>query len=754
MKYTGKFHSIIRDKEYQVEIVTHNSSSTTVDITMGPEPFTTSMDSGEDIMYVPVKYQSASLQIVGNQYLFDLYSSAAKDNTVKLIDASTNAVLFTGYTSPNIYTAPYDFVTETYNVEALDGLSILQYYDYEPIGSSKDFVTFADIINHILSTAGCYTKWYFTNNIHIPNSSDNVNKLTISEQNFFDEDDEPMKMNEVLEEICRFMNVTAIGQGDEVYFINYDAIKEGENSYKEYTVGSSSFSNTTLDSSMSIDSSSYSATGADISLAMTYSKVTVRDSLYAVESIIPPLYDDEQLENTYYDSSLNQNWAYTYERQCRKWLGHIKGDDNNWDWFNIQERFYTNRKYNHYFYTNQGSSTTMFKNMSEAESKIGAILAKYNIGIGKTSTEAYSKLDATKFDNYLFLPINHTNISNLKRIESNSDFAKPFFVSGDAKIIAQGSMILTDRTVFNSTSGNKNSMFDVGHFPDVGTLEGDYSGWEIFGYDIGSVLSLHNYDLKLRVDIDMYGNGTKRNDIPFYSYGDDPSKQLEEKQGKHEIFYKEFGVQNTPKYQYNIDEDGYILTTYLPSGEVIGAKPIVNIYGCDELCSNCNNKNGQGGKGPLAGIYIKDFDIVAKVPAQYGNLGYEDINNLDTEYTIEINDAYVSECPSIEFKICTYDYKQLNYSAVAYKPGSGNYVYLDELKDDALNQTARAEELLGYRIVNQYSDPAKIVNLNLFPDYKVYSLVHEGFLNEDMIVASMDIDYVNDRATVKLIEKK
>ena len=751
MKYIGKFYSIIRNNEYTVEIVTNNSTSTEVEITMGPEPFTTSMDSGEDIMYVPVKYQSATLQIVGNQYLFDLYSSAAKDNTIKLIDASTDTVLFTGYTSPNIYTAPYDFVTETYNVEALDGLSILQYYDYEPIGSGKDFATFADIINHILSTAGCYTKWYFTNNIHIPNSSDNVNKLTISEQNFFDEDDEPMKMNEVLEHICRFMNVTAIGQGDKVYFVNYDAIKEGENSYKEYTVGSSSFSNTTLDSSMDIDSSSYSASGADISLAMTYSRVTIKDSLYAVESIIPSLYEDEDLENTYYDSSLSQNWAQEYRIKCRHFKGNIAGNNNNNDFFDIRERYYTNKKYEHYFYTNNdGVETTKCKNMYEATSKIGAIFTKYRVGVGNTQDEAYAKLEGGNFDDYLLLPINHKNYLNKKRIESKSEFAKPFFVSGDAKFIAKGSLLLTDRTDFQAIRGRDDTTTEIGHFPDSGTLEGDFDGWKFLGIRIGSSMYIYKSDLKLRIDIQVTGNGTYTNDVPFYAYEDDPSEELREKKNQHDIFYKDFGIQNTPKADLNIDEDGYILNTNLPSGEVVAAKPILTIYAFDALSSRLAGYT----YSPLAGIYIKDFDIVAKVPAQYGNLGYEDINNLDTEYTIEINDAYVSECPTIEFKICTYDYKQLNYSAVAYKPGSGNYVYLDELEDDALNQTARAEELLGYRIVNQYSDPAKIVNLNLFPDYKVYSLVHEGFLDVDMIVASMDIDYVNDKATVKLIEKK
>ena len=138
--------------------------------------------------------------------------------------------------------------------------------------------------------------------------------MTISEQCFFDEDDKPMKMNQVLEEICKFCGVTAIADGNSVYFIDYDAVKEDYKYYLKYTVGT----NTATDSSVSlinhgqISSADYTSTGSSLTLKGTYSKVTIKDSLYAVEHIFPPMFEDDDLVNIGYESEDDQKWNYTY----------------------------------------------------------------------------------------------------------------------------------------------------------------------------------------------------------------------------------------------------------------------------------------------------------------------------------------------------------------------------------------------------------------------------------------------------------
>ena len=160
MLYKGSFKSIHKDILYNVEIITNGSSDSSTELILGPSPFTTTMDGGSSTIYNPVKYQSATVQIVAKNYYFDMYASTPKENSVELKDASNN-VLFTGYISPNVFDADYNFETETWDVECVDGLSVLKNYDYMPMdGSVKGFVSFSKLIHNCLSKCGCYDNWF------------------------------------------------------------------------------------------------------------------------------------------------------------------------------------------------------------------------------------------------------------------------------------------------------------------------------------------------------------------------------------------------------------------------------------------------------------------------------------------------------------------------------------------------------------------------------------------------------------------
>lgn len=298
-KYVGQFASIQKNKQYTVEIITNGSLSPEVSIYLGTSPFVSQQSTDGETIYSPLKTSSATVEIVSNPMYFDIYSNTAKQNTVKLLDSSNN-VVWCGYTSPNTYSSAFDRDIETYSVECVDPLGVLQYYDYECIDpSTKNFRSFTAIINKVLSKAGLLTNWYFSTNTKISGQSGQINDLcTISEANFFDEDEEPMKMNEVLTEICKFCGVSAVVRGTSVFFIDYDAIKNNVNSYARYTVGNNTMTGTiTLSDDFTIDASSFMESGTTITLDNTYSKVTVKDSLYKVDSIIPSLYDEKSLCN-------------------------------------------------------------------------------------------------------------------------------------------------------------------------------------------------------------------------------------------------------------------------------------------------------------------------------------------------------------------------------------------------------------------------------------------------------------------------
>jgi len=77
-------------------------------------------------------------------------------------------------------------------------------------------------------------------------------------------------------------------------------------------------------------------------------------------------------------------------------------------------------------------------------------------------------------------------------------------------------------------------------------------------------------------------------------------------------------------------------------------------------------------------VFLKDFDIKAII----GDPTFSDANDSDTVYTNIINDSFVAELKDIKFRICTWDNKKPNYSAVAYKL-NGVYKYLDKTFNNA-----------------------------------------------------------------------
>jgi hypothetical protein len=760
MKYTGNFHSVIHDKAYKVEIITDNSSSSPTELTLGPDPFVTNMDSGNNTIYVPVKYSSANVQVVSKNYHFDFYASKPKQNTVKLYDSSNN-VLWTGYVTPNVYSADYNFETETWDVEAIDGLSVLKYFDYTVLDSSygKDFVTFTQIIDKCMQTAGYYSRWYISDNLNIPGKGYCIDQLYVSEANFFDEDDTPMKLNEVLEEVLKFLGMSMLADGEYVYILDYDAIKDKDRAYYYYNTGSWTrhYVSFPRDSSAyTITKESYASTGSTLTLDNVYSKVTIKDSLYTVKSIIPSLFEDEDLQNAHYVDEDNQNWNWEFTHQCvfggkESWLQSAKKRAEDDVYFYWKSRFYENKKYIHYYYDNSGNPISgPIMNGLNAESLTGVSFARYTIGQGNTIASARVDVDYDSFDNYLMIPNNHSVVTGKKRLESKDEFSKPFFISGKTKFIAKGSMILTDRYMFpnSPTSGNNTN---IGYWPHTGTFTSDFDGnwWR------GSTLSVSKSAMTLKIGLSV-GSVTKTFDVPFYEYGTG-SERLEENKKKHEIFYTEMGVQDNVEYIDNIKEKGYKLDMGISTDIVIPAKPNISIYGMDNMV---NLFSLISGSSVLGCLFIKDFDIVAVDPFEGGDSA---VNATDTEYTIEIDDEYVQELSPIEFKICTYDGKSLNYSAVAYQdPSTNEFHFVDELYNKALNLTKRSEQLLGYKIVNQYSTQSRKLSLNLlFEDkdrsnylFKPWTLIRETVMGKDFVISSMSYDYVMDSVNVQLVEKK
>ena len=226
MLYKGYFRDIREDRLYRVEVVTHHDTASVTELTLGPTPFVTEMSVDDENLYAPTRLSSATLQIVGDPILTDMCAGQYTENTVTLYEGETDNALWRGYVRPNVWDAAFDHETETYEIECLDGLSVLQYLDYTPAATVKDFQKLSTVLRHILVRETLYSNLYAMDTMKVAGLSDSTwETFTVSEAAFFEDDDEsgeekPLDCLTVLKEICKYMNVTAVAWKDDVWLLD------------------------------------------------------------------------------------------------------------------------------------------------------------------------------------------------------------------------------------------------------------------------------------------------------------------------------------------------------------------------------------------------------------------------------------------------------------------------------------------------------------------------------------------------------
>ena len=141
--------------------------------------------------------------------------------------------------------------------------------------------------------------------------------MMISEQNFFDEDDKPMKLKEVLEEICKFLNWTCVDWRGDLYFVDVDHAGD----YYKYALDFSAYA-TVRGFTINVQKVGFSGDNHTLDILGGYNKVTVKDSNYPVGNLLPEeSYEDAKVLS----SRLNTN----KDRKCYRQFLYPK----NWNMY-------------------------------------------------------------------------------------------------------------------------------------------------------------------------------------------------------------------------------------------------------------------------------------------------------------------------------------------------------------------------------------------------------------------------------------
>lgn len=806
MIYSGEFYDINKVL-YKVKISTPTGAATRT-VTLAGSPFTTEMDGSDKTIYQPVKYQSATVRIITPDYNFDIYSAQAQGTKVELLNES-GVIVWTGYVTPNLYDMGFVEEREEVEIECIDALSTLQYIKYNT--DKKDVVTFLDVIRKVLQHCNAYSSFYITDNIQLTQAGTGtiLDKLYISEENFFDkkDDDETDEevawtMQEVLEEICQYLGVTAVADGDSVYFMDYDAIKAKNNSYYKYDVdGALIPTKTTLSFYKTIKAEDYSESDGSLSLDNVYNKVTVSDDLYTFDTVIPDMFGT--LENitkstdTTLATSENANngmWGEVVQNK----IGNVDKVNNNMivmvdRIYNPQKKeygafnavfckYFNNPYYKFYKYDSSGRDITnsvQQLNYTDTKSMFGATIAKFGVnkldntdsyfknwilsnifGISSNKTRA-EKLDqllaeneitSVDFKNYIMLlnpPTNHIDNSKITQY--------PYFRT----VVTDTSALFGGDNAYLIISGSVNfHYFDNDPYPipsgEADIREGRYSIDDGQAYLLASLQWGNMY-----WDGSAWKNTSSTFKIPFIKSGASKGERRADN-----VMFKDNDIINNVSWRIGTNEKGYLIK--MPDNQVISGLPILTVYKpFDPNYHSSKSGDNKGQHYKLNCVFLKDFQIKAII----GDPTFSGANDTDTVYTNTIDDSFVTELKDIKFKICTWDNKQPNYSAVAYKSG-GTFAYLDKTfnkscfegeqswssSDDEAPSSAnglRQEEHLIYKLVNQYSTPSIILTLNLRNDNKIYGLYADTTItNRQFIVDTVNIDYKQNKQEIKLIEKK
>lgn len=307
MKYSGEFYSI-NQVLYKIEITTKTSGSDK-ELLLSGNPFVSSITSDDSHIYSPIRCGGATIGILTESYVPDFYTGELKGVSVKLTNQTTNKVEWTGYVTPSMYSQSFDKCVEEIQIDCVDGIAVLKDLQFEIEG--EKITSLAQIIFNCLKKSGCYSSFYISDNVQFTQTGTEsiIEKLRISQSNFFDgkkdveqkDDDVAYYYYDVLYQICQFLGYTLIVEGDEVFIIDYDAIKSGNNKYFKYSLTTNSLSSpTSVNMSYSKfieDSGDYSQNGSNIEMTEVFNKVTVKDEFNTYENLFPTFGDDLQETN-------------------------------------------------------------------------------------------------------------------------------------------------------------------------------------------------------------------------------------------------------------------------------------------------------------------------------------------------------------------------------------------------------------------------------------------------------------------------
>lgn len=781
MRYRGYFTNL-DGTLYRLEIYKSGSTDKWQEVKLTyEEPFVARWEAADN-PFAPSRISTATINIVHNTYMQDVFPSKATDTIVKLYKDRSNTIVWQGYLKANVYDMGFELENEEISLEASDGLAQLQYLNYKCINDSSTWEgasmasAFAILKNMLLKVGIKEVAWHRCKT----DAASNYLYLTdfiMSEKNFFSSDNnEPWKCNEVLDEICKYVGVTAIQQGERVYLIDFSEYKNTSSITFRVDDLTSSTGNYYM-SSLNVEAyadtpEAYMLNGADISFYPVYNKATVKASLYIPEFILPDIFTDDENQYSYRlgDSSKVimakrpvTPWKYTDKKGDEQ----TDGDDAAAD-FPIKLLDYKGWE-SHYY--SGGSYKILSEAIYNSESAVtnyvgGTVIERAQV---KGSRKYYDVEGTPSFERGLFLRCNGEMIEDAEfgYDEWKGDEWRTQ-VSGRCQYVISGSTLDKYKEMFTSFGDyrlacpadsadtymvlNVSAMWERYPQPYVNNeWSSDATGYfstNIHTYQYPPVLNFmlqcgsQYYNGKewqssrcgFRVPMEHNTEEKKRNSITYDA--NTGNNWNGEKKSYNNILWLNWSTDKGFKISLKglTDRSGKLYLSFLTPNTLVGfrndTKDVKDVY-------------KQKGYSIDGAVWITDFSLTM---ARDGNPA----EDKDITYENVIDDENLNELDEAEFKINTaVKGSKPSYSFVMNTSGG----YFDLYKQWATSyQYLCPEEQWIAKQVEHFSVPRRQISLTLSDSIYPFARIKEGWTGKEYAVMGTEVDYSNGRQTITMKE--
>lgn len=691
-------------KVYEVKIEREGYTGKVTELKGQTSPFTVTIDS-EEFIYTPTRFSTATMAIFGGDYLQDLFSTDYRMHRITLY--ANGVAVWCGFIKPELYTQDYSSDKFNLEINCYSAMSVLEFVEYKQAGEERGFVSLWSLLKKCVEESrGLYTAIYIPHVYGVSQSEYNnwnnpLESMMVSEQNFFDEDDNPMSLKEVLEEIMKLMNWTCADWNGELFFIDVDN-EDGE--YYKYTSEMSSYTQVQADG-INVQDIGFAGNDHTLDILPGYNKASIRCSNYPVGDALPKIdFDDFEDIGTVEDSYTNLFRRFVWKRP-----------NNEKILMNAFQYNYLGDK------TPHPIDISKEKELFESGQKsqiTGAIPQNYDF-IEKDESGNPSRVD-WEYKERIVIPLSPN--------QKDVIFQNP----GEYELIK----IKGVPSVYNSEG-----VFAINFSTEVARIT-YYNGNQVYADRIKS----YDFRFKLRIGNNYYHG---RSDGSYYwdnnpDYNPSYPNNLEinwkgeAAQGSADISKYEGTYDLITSRTLNDGLDGlkgYIIK--LPDDRIIAGDLELIIYA---------PRVEMAFTPTLETMYLNSFELNYQKYKDYG----KDDDNSDRIYENIVNENYINELDEIEFKISSYNDDGACYSKVT----MNNEYLTNNLYCGITASSVRPEEFLIRRIVDHYSAPKiKLTQVIKNANIKPYTVLSDKYsVNKKYINAGGEIDYRKNRFNCIIIE--